>query len=61
MIEKLVPLVGVSGVLIFVFIIVMILLSVVRRSRDLFKDKSLHTHVSFNRELDQVSLSTLDC
>ena len=54
MIEKMVPLVGVSGILIFVFMVMMVVLSMVRRSRDLFKDRSLHTHISFNRDLDQV-------
>ena len=48
MMEKMLPLVGVSGVLIFAFIIVMISISIVRRSRDVFKDKSLHTHIGFN-------------
>ena len=54
MLEKLLPLVGVSGILIFAFIIIMIAISIVRRSRDLFKDKTLQTHVAFNQGLDQV-------
>lgn len=54
MLEKLLPLVGTSGVLIFTFIIVMIVISIVRRSRDLFKDKTLHTHIAFSQGIDQV-------
>ncbi len=54
MIEKLLPLLGVSGLLIFTFIIVMVSISIIRRSRDIFKDKTLHTHIAFNQGLDQV-------
>ena len=59
MLEKLLPLVGVSGILIFAFIVIMIAISIVRRSRDLFKDKSLHTHIAFNQGIEQVSVYNL--
>ena len=53
MLERILPLVGVSGVLIFAFIIIMIVVSLARRPQEDYKDKSLHTHISFNRCLDQ--------
>jgi hypothetical protein len=53
MLERILPLVGVSGILIFAFIIIMIVVSLARRPPHDYKDKSLHTHISFNRCLDQ--------
>lgn len=57
MLERILPLVGVSGILIFAFIIIMIVVSLARRHPEDYKDsssndKSLHTHISFNRCLD---------
>ena len=54
MLERILPLVGVSAILIFAFIIIMIVVSLARRPVEDYKDNSsLHTHISFNRCLDQ--------
>ena len=55
MLDKLLPLVGISGILIFAFIVIMIVITIVRRSRDILQDKSIHTHIAFNQGLDQVN------
>jgi hypothetical protein len=57
MLERILPLVGVSGILIFAFIIIMIVVSLARSRppEDCYKDSNSlhHTHISFNRCLDQ--------
>ena len=52
MMHKILPLIGVSGLLVIVFLVIMIILSLIKRSREML-DKS-STHIGFNQGLDQV-------